>query len=136
MVLCWAHFAKSVFFSYCLRPHQCWRDSGPSQQAAFRSGSPSHLLMSGITPPGMQNFAFPFSELQEVHFRPFLQPVHVSLNSDTSIWYYQPLLRYSGKSSTLWLSEHEKFPFWSTWACILPHNHGCNLLQTNVYLMF
>ena len=60
----------------------CYQDSsGP-----LCLGSSQPVLVAGVTPPQVQDMAFPFVEMQEVPPAPFLQHVKILLNGNTTSW--------------------------------------------------
>lgn len=44
------------------------------------------MLVHGIIPPRVQDFAFAFVEIREIAVSPLLQPAKIFLNGSTSIW--------------------------------------------------
>ncbi|KAK4811173.1 hypothetical protein QYF61_019804 [Mycteria americana] len=47
---------------------------------------PLHILVHGVVPPQVQDFAPPLTELYEDPVSPFLQPVEVPLDGSTTLW--------------------------------------------------
>ena len=55
-------------------------------KAAFQLGSPQHILVHGVVPPQVQDFALLLVEPHEVPVSPFLQPVQVPLDGSPTLW--------------------------------------------------
>ncbi|KAK4832039.1 hypothetical protein QYF61_020554 [Mycteria americana] len=55
-------------------------------QAAFQLAGPQHILVPGVVPSQVQDFALFLVELHEIPVGPLLQPVEVPLNGSTVIW--------------------------------------------------
>lgn len=61
----------------------CFTSGHPSSShRCFSAIQPSPVLVPGITPPQMRNFALPFIELDKILVIPFLHPVQVSLSNN------------------------------------------------------
>lgn len=73
---CWPFWPPGHTAASCSAWSTC---SALFYQAAFQLVRPPEQYM-GVTPPRMQDFAFPSAELHEIPVCPFLQPVKVSLN--------------------------------------------------------
>lgn len=59
---------------------------GVFSQGAFQLGSPHCILVPGVAPPLVQDFALPLVELQQVSVSPFLQPLEVIMDGSTTHW--------------------------------------------------
>lgn len=59
---------------------------GVLSQAAVQLGSPQCILVPGVAPPSVQDFALPLVKLQEVSVSPFLQPLEVIVDGSTTHW--------------------------------------------------
>lgn len=59
---------------------------GPSLHSSIPEGHPIRVLVYGIIPSQVQDFAFPYIELCRVPVIPFLQPVKVPPWSSLTLW--------------------------------------------------
>lgn len=59
---------------------------GPSLHSSIPEGQPIRVLVYGIIPSQVQDFAFPYIELCRVPVIPFLQPVKVPPWSSLTLW--------------------------------------------------
>ena len=59
-------------------------------KAAFQPVGPQHVLVDGVVPPQVQDFALPLVEQHEAPVSPFLQLVQVPLNGSTTLWCIGP----------------------------------------------
>ncbi|KAK4811750.1 hypothetical protein QYF61_005318 [Mycteria americana] len=57
------------------------------RKAAFQLGRPRHILLPGVVPPQLQDFALLHIELYEVPVSSFLQPGKVPLDVSTTFWH-------------------------------------------------
>lgn len=60
-------------------------------EAVFHLGGTQHVLMYGVILSQVQSLSLFLVELHEVPLSPFLQPLHISLNSSTTGWWHQQL---------------------------------------------
>ncbi|GAB0193852.1 mitochondrial enolase superfamily member 1 [Grus japonensis] len=56
-------------------------------KVAFQLVSHHHVLMPGVVPPQVQDFAFVLVELHEVPVGSFLQPLEVALDGSMILWF-------------------------------------------------
>ncbi|KAF1440525.1 Zinc finger RNA-binding protein, partial [Pygoscelis papua] len=70
-------------------------------QAAFQLGGCQHILVHGVVPRWLQNFALPLVELHEIPIGPFLQPVEVPLDGSTTLWHISHSSQFVS-SANLW----------------------------------
>ncbi|GAB0186707.1 ectonucleotide pyrophosphatase/phosphodiesterase family member 3 [Grus japonensis] len=56
-------------------------------RAASQLAGLQHLLVPGVVPPQVQDFALPLVGLHEVPVNPFLQPVEVPLDGSMTLWH-------------------------------------------------
>ncbi|KAK4832711.1 hypothetical protein QYF61_025172 [Mycteria americana] len=63
-------------------------------QAAFQLGGPQHVLVHGIVPLQVQDFALPLVEPQEVPVSPFLQAVEIPLDGSPTLWCIRHLSQF------------------------------------------
>ncbi|CAM9285466.1 unnamed protein product, partial [Bubo scandiacus] len=56
-------------------------------QAAFHLSGPQHIVVCGVVPPQVQDYALLFLELHEVLVIPFMQPVEVPLDDSMTLWH-------------------------------------------------
>jgi len=78
-------------------------------QTALQPGGSQHVLVPGVVPPLLQDFALSLLELHEVPVSPFLHPVEVPLDGSMTLW---PISRSSEFGMVSKLDE----------GCTVPHH--------------